>query len=310
MNSMQRLLAWLAERGEPSASAAPGPLRRGWARTLYEKDTEHHRIRVEETRGRRYLYFDGTLQSSMDLRDPTSLELLYSRFASLALVLKPDPAKALIIGLGGASMAKKYHKEFPEMEIDSIEIDPHVVEVAREFFHFEEDPNQRVHRGDGREFLARTGRRFDLILLDAYYADNVPFHLVTREFFATARRKLTPEGVLAANLIGSLRGCDSAMIRAAIKTLESVFPQLYTFPTFGNRGYVLSEIQNVVVLASNSPDRVSAKEMERRARRLDRDLFPKPASKIRKSCYNGPLEQDDVEVLTDDDAPADNRVRL
>lgn len=310
MKPMQRLLAWWAERGGPSASAALGPRRRGWAKTLYEKDTEHHRIRVEETRGRRCLYFDGTLQSSMDLRDPTSLELLYSRFASLALVLKPDPAKALIIGLGGASMAKKYHKEFPEMEIDSIEIDPHVVEVAREFFHFEEDPNQRVHRGDGREFLARTGRRFDLILLDAYYADNVPFHLVTREFFATARRKLTPEGVLAANLIGSLRGCDSTMIRAAIKTLESVFPQLYTFPTFGNRGYVLSEIQNVVVLASNSPDRVSAKEMERRARRLDRDLFPKPASKIRKSCYDGPLEQDDVEVLTDDDTPADDRVRL
>lgn len=318
MNPMQRLLAWWAERGGPSASAVPGaaeaalpaPLPRGWARTLYEKDTEHHRIRVEETRERRYLYFDGTLQSSMDLRDPTSLELLYSRFASLGLVLKPDAAKALIIGLGGASMAKKYHKEFPQMEIDSIEIDPHVVEVAREFFHFEEAPNQRVHRGDGREFLTRTRRRFDLILLDAYYADNVPFHLVTREFFAAARGKLTSEGVLAANLIGSLRGCDSTMIRAAIKTLKTVFPQLYTFPTFGNRGYVLGEIQNVVVLASNSPDRVSAKEMERRARRLDRDLFPKPVSKIRKSCYNGPLEQDDVEVLTDDDAPADNRVRL
>lgn len=314
MNPMQRLLAWWAERGGPSASAAPGAaeaaLPRGWARTLYEKDTEHHRIRVEETRERRYLYFDGTLQSSMDLRDPTSLELLYSRFASLGLVLKPDAAKALIIGLGGASMAKKYHKEFPQMEIDSIEIDPHVVEVAREFFHFEEAPNQRVHRGDGREFLTRTRRRFDLILLDAYYADNVPFHLVTREFFAAARGKLTSEGVLAANLIGSLRGCDSTMIRAAIKTLKTVFPQLYTFPTFGNRGYVLGEIQNVVVLASNSPDRVSAKEMERRARRLDRDLFPKPVSKIRKSCYNGPLEQDDVEVLTDDHAPADNRVRL
>ena len=318
MNPMQRLLAWLAERGGPSSPAAPGaaapalpgPLRRGWGRTLYEKDTEYHRIRVEETRERRYLYFDGTLQSSMDLRDPTSLELLYSRFASLGLVLKPDAAKALIIGLGGGSMAKKYHKEFPEMEIDSVEIDPQVVDVAREFFHFEEEPNQRVHRGDGREFLARTGQRFDLILLDAYYADNVPFHLVTREFFAAARRKLTSEGVLAANLIGSLHGSDSAMVRAAVKTMKSVFPQLYTFPTFGNRGYVLREVQNVVVLASKSPDRVSAKEMERRARRLDRDLFPRPVSKIRKSCYNGPLEQDDVEVLTDDDAAADDRVRL
>ena len=315
---MRRLVAWLADRGRQSLTVSPkaimsamlAPLGRGWAKTLYEKDTGYHRIRVEETRERRYLYFDGTLQSSMDRRDPTSLELLYSRFTSLGLVLRPDAAKALIIGLGGGSMAKKYHQEFPEIEIDSIEIDPDVVEVARKFFHFQEDSCQRVHGGDGREFLTRADDRFDLILLDAYYADNMPFHLVTREFFGTARRKMTPEGVLVINLIGSLRGPDSAMIRAAIKTLSSVFPQVYIFPTFGNRGPVLTEIQNVVVLASNALERMSMKEMERRAIGLGRDLFPDPVSKIRSSYYSGPLEQDDVELLTDDAAPLDNLVRL
>ena len=291
-------------------SAILAPIGRGWAKTLYEKHTGHHRIRVEETRERRYLYFDGTLQSSMDRRDPTSLELLYSRFASLGLALRPDAARALIIGLGGGSMAKKYHREFPEMEIDSIEIDPDVVEVARAYFHFREDSRQRVHGGDGREFLARTGERFDLILLDAYYADNMPFHLVTREFFDTARDRMTPEGVLVINLIGSLRGPDSAMVRAAIKTLSDVFPQVYTFPTFGNRGRVLAEIQNVVVLASKARERMSMKEMERRAARLGRDLFPDPVSKIRRSYFTGPLEQDDVELLTDDAAPLDDLVRL
>ena len=315
---MRRLVAWLADRGRQSLTVSPkaimsamlAPLGRGWAKTLYEKDTGYHRIRVEETRERRYLYFDGTLQSSMDRRDPTSLELLYSRFTSLGLVLRPDAAKALIIGLGGGSMAKKYHQEFPEIEIDSIEIDPDVVEVARKFFHFQEDSCQRVHGGDGREFLTRADDRFDLILLDAYYADNMPFHLVTREFFDTARRKMTAEGVLVINLIGSLRGPDSATIRAAIKTLSSVFPQVYIFSTFGNRGHVLSEIQNVVVLASKALERMSMKEMERRAIGLGRDLFPDPVSKIRSSYYNGPLEQDDVELLTDDAAPLDNLVRL
>ena len=315
---MRRLVAWLAGRGRQSLTVSPkaimsamlAPLGRGWAKTLYEKDTGYHRIRVEETRERRYLYFDGTLQSSMDRRDPTALELLYSRFTSLGLVLRPDAAKALIIGLGGGSMAKKYHQEFPEIEIDSIEIDPDVVEVARKFFHFQEDSCQRVHGGDGREFLTRADDRFDLILLDAYYADNMPFHLVTREFFDTARRKMTAEGVLVINLIGSLRGPDSATIRAAIKTLSSVFPQVYIFSTFGNRGHVLSEIQNVVVLASKALERMSMKEMERRAIGLGRDLFPDPVSKIRSSYYNGPLEQDDVELLTDDAAPLDNLVRL
>ena len=321
MNSVQRLADWLADgrgRLRQSVAALPGamksavlaPLGRAWAKTLYEKDTGHHRIRVEETRERRYLYFDGTLQSSMDRRDPCALELLYSRFASLGLALRPDAAKALIIGLGGGSMAKKYHKEFPAMEIDSIEIDPDVVEVAREFFHFREDRHQRVHGGDGREYLTRTDDRFDLILLDAYYADNMPFHLATREFFDTARDRMTPEGVLVINLIGALRGPDSKLIRAAVKTLAGLFPQVYTFPTFGNRGHVLSEIQNVVVLASKAPERMSVKEMERRAVRLGRDLFPDPVSKIRRCYYAGPLDQDDVDPLADADAPPDNLVRL
>ncbi len=291
-------------------AAIRASLGRGWARTLYEQNTGYHRIRVEQTREHRLLYFDGTLQSSMDRRNPASLELLYSRFASLGLVFRPDAARVLIIGLGGGSMAKKYHQEFPEMEIDSIEIDPDVVEVARQYFDFRVDARQRVHSGDGREFLARAREPFDMILLDAYYADNMPFHLVTHEFFATARDKMTAQGVLVANLIGSLRGPDSTRIRAAIKTLGHVFSQIYTFAMFGNRGSVLNEIQNVVVLASKAPDRMSMKEMERRAAGLGRDLFPEPISKIRRSYYTGPLEQDDVELLTDDAAPLDDRVRL
>ena len=291
-------------------SAMLAPLGRGWSTTLYEKDTRYHRIRVEETRERRYLYFDGTLQSSMNRKDPTSLELVYSRFASLGLALRPDAAKVLFIGLGGGSMAKTFHQAFPEMNIDSIEIDPEVIEVAREYFDFREDPRQRVHSGDGRAFLTHSEDRFDLILLDAYYADNMPFHLITREFLDTARDKLSAGGALVINLIGALRGPESGFVRAAIKTLEGAFPQVYTFATFGNRAHVLGEIQNVVVLASKAPKRMSVKEMERRATDLGHQLFPEPLSKIRRCYYKGPLEQDDVETLADEDAPLDNRVRL
>ncbi len=293
-------------------SALLAPLGRGWSTTLYEKDTRYHSIRVEETRERRYLYFDGTLQSSMNRKDPVSLELVYSRFASLGLVLRPDAARALFIGLGGGSMARTFHHAFPELEIDSVEIDPEVIEVARKFFGFREDPRQRVHNGDGRTFLTRAAARFDLILLDAFYADNMPFHLITREFLDTARDRLSADGVLVINLIGALRGSESGFVRAALKTLEGIFPQVYTFPTFGNRGHVLSEIQNVVVLASKAVKRMSVKEMERRATELGlgQHLFPKPLSKIRSCYFKGPLEQDDVETLADEDAPLDNQVRL
>lgn len=309
-------LAWIAAQGHRTRQIAASilamvstlltPLGLGWTKTLLEKDTFYHRIRVEEDSERRYLFFDRTLQSSMNRGDPASLELLYSRFASLGLVLTPNARRVLFIGLGGGSIPKKYHKEFPYMELDSVEIDPEVVEIAKKYFHFDEDENNRVHAQDGRLFLRRTQQEFDLIVLDAYYADTVPFHLVTREFFATAEQKLSEHGTLVINLIGALRGSRSRLIRAVVKTLGGLFPQIYVFPTFGARNDTLDATQNVIVLASKNPKRLSGKEFEQGAIELGRDLFPTPVGKIRRSFYDRSLPDDDVPLLTDDYAPTDS----
>src|ERR1043166_1070325 len=71
-----------------------------WARlkTILEKDTFYHRIRVEEDDEARYMYFDRTLQSAMNLKDPTALRLVYSRYTSLGFTFRPDAKKMLIVG--------------------------------------------------------------------------------------------------------------------------------------------------------------------------------------------------------------------
>lgn len=84
-----------------------------WTKTLLQKDTFYHRIRIEEDDEARYMYFDRTLQSAMNLKDPTALRLIYSRYTSLGLAFRPDAKKMLIIGLGGGSIPKKIQKEFP-----------------------------------------------------------------------------------------------------------------------------------------------------------------------------------------------------
>ena len=81
-----------------------------WARekTILEKDSFYHRIRVQEDKEARYLYFDRTLQSAMNLADPTELRLLYSRYMSLGLVFAADTKKILLIGLGGVEYRNRY----------------------------------------------------------------------------------------------------------------------------------------------------------------------------------------------------------
>ncbi len=276
------------------------------AKVIFEKDTFYHRIKVEQDSEARYLYFDRTLQSAMTLKEPTSLRLLYPRFTSLGLTLRPEPQRVLIIGLGGGSIAKKYQHEFPSMEVDVAEIDPVVIEVAKKYFHFKEDKNVRVHAQDGRLFLMRAPRLYDLVLLDAYYADAVPFHLTTKEFFQIAGSKLSSKGAVVVNMIGSVTGPRSKIVRSMIKTIRGIFPQLYIFPTLGADEDSLWNSQNIIIVASKDPVRVSIQEIVKRATSLGRGLFPESLRDISDSYYDGPIADDDVPELTDDYAPTDS----
>jgi len=279
-----------------------------WARVkiLFEKDSFYHHIRVEEDEEARYLYFDRTLQSGMNLSDSTTLRLLYSRYTSLGLAFRPDAKKALIIGLGGGSIPKKYNKEFPSLEIDVAEIDPEVIQVAKKYFFLKEGKNLRVHAQDGRLFLTRTPQRYDLILLDAYYTDAIPFHLTTREFFQIADQKLTANGIVVANIIGAVTGPGGKITRSVVKTLREIFPQIYIFPTRGASGAYLDIIQNVIVIATKERQRLDIREITKRAASLGRDLFPNAMRDITASYHDSKLADNDVPVLTDDYAPTDN----
>jgi spermidine synthase len=279
-----------------------------WARlkTLLEKDTFYHRIRVEEDDEARYMYFDRTLQSAMNLKDPTTLRLIYSRYTSLGFTFRPDAKRILIIGLGGGSIPKKLQKEFPSLEIDVVEIDPEVIQIAKNHFNVRESNRLHLHAQDGRLFLTRTANQYDIILLDAYYADAMPFHLATREFFELAQRKLTPNGIVVANLISAVTGPSGKIARAFVKTERRVFPQTYVFAARRAENVSTDTIQNIIVVATKDKQRLEIKEIVKRSIALNKGLFPDPIQDIGVAYYDGPLPDQDVPVLTDDYAPTDN----
>jgi spermidine synthase len=279
-----------------------------WAKmkTLMERDTFYHRIRVEEDDEARYMYFDHTLQSAMNLKDPTALRLIYSRYASLGFAFRPDAKKMLIIGLGGGSIAKKAHKEIPSLDIDAVEIDPEVIAIAKSLFDVHESKRLHLHAQDGRLFLTRTQNRYDIILLDAYYKDAMPFHLATKEFFELAHRKLTPNGIIVANLISAITGPAGKIARAFVKTQRQVFPQTYVFAVRRPNNVDIDTVQNLSVVASKEKKRLDIKEILKRASALDNGLFPNPIQDITVAYYDSPLSDKDVPVLTDDYAPTDN----
>ncbi len=280
-------------------------------RVIYQRDTLYHRILVEENGGIRYLRFDASYQSGMDLRDPDRAVFAYTDYLHLGIVFKPEAAKVLFIGLGGATAQKKFHKHYPQMVIHTVEIDPVVKEVAEKFFDFREDERMKVFIDDGRVYLRKTKEQYDLIVLDAYFGSRyevtLPFHLVTREFWQLVRLRLTEDGVVVFNLVGRLEGPQSRVTRAILKTMRVVFPELYLFPVEYRRMPWLFERRNLIVIAPRQPKRWTGQMIVKRAEQLVREGKIKIAElpKYAAELYQKPIATNDVPLLTDDYAPVE-----
>lgn len=184
------LLAWFVLANRP--------------RVVFEAPSTFGDIRVvERSDGIRELYQGESRgrQTALDPERPRHLELPYTRTAMIGPALVPPDGRTLFVGLGGGAMPTWVRAVLPEMRIDVVEIDPLVVEVARDWFGFRTDSLMRVHVGDGRAYIeAADSASWDLIVLDAFSGGDIPRALATQEFLEAVRARLTDDGVVVSNL--------------------------------------------------------------------------------------------------------------
>jgi spermidine synthase len=179
----------------------------------------------------------------------------------------------------------------PEAAITTVEIDPGVITAAKTYFGLRESERMRYRAGDGRVFLNRNSELYDLILLDAYRGGYVPFHLLTREFYALVKQRLSPGGAAAFNVHDG-----SKLYASTVRTLAEVFPGLDLYPT---------GVGEVIAVATTSP--LAKDTLEGRAAALqERHGFRFPLPQILQRRMDNPRSQAaSGDVITDDFAPAD-----
>jgi spermidine synthase len=207
--------------------------------TIHEEKSKYRDIAVVQNGDRRCLLFNvhrgDRNQTCMFLSEPDRLVFDYTRMSFAGLLVKPDPKRILIIGLGGGSLPMTFADLFPAAKIDVVEIDDAVVKVAREYFFFEENENTTVYVDDGRPFIKRASIRkqsYDYIILDAFSGDYIPEHMLTEEFLEEVKSIMTADGVLVANTFSTSRLYDHESV-----TYQRVFGDFFNFklPTSGNR---------------------------------------------------------------------------
>lgn len=196
------------------------------AQVVFEAESAFGRVRVVERKdGLRSLYTGAgrARQSAVFPGKPEHLELAYTRVAMIGPALTPSDGRILFVGLGGGAMPMYTRAIMPGARIDVVEIDPLIVDVARRFFGFRPDSQMVVHTGDGRAFIENTPPgSYDLVVLDAFSDDAVPFALTTRQFLEAVRTRLAPGGVVVSNLWTS-----NPAYPAMLATYDSVFEDVH-----------------------------------------------------------------------------------
>jgi spermidine synthase len=253
---------------------------------VFEKNSRYYNIRVNDVAGgskARFLILDGKLQSAR-WRDRPDMLFPYIELSSKIIQkVKPGPRSALIIGGGGYTIPEFIKTYAPAAEVTVVEIDPDVTAAAKRYFL--EDPSLPITtlNEDGRVFLNRNQRQFDILYTDAYVGISIPPFLATREAFLQIRRALKPEGIGVFNLMSARTGKLGAVYESLITTIRDVFPQVAVFSTDVTEPI---EGQNLIVVTTGGQPLPEG------------DLRPFESSRVRDIATRGLL-------LTDDFAPTD-----
>lgn len=193
-----------------------------------DRESAYYCIAVRTTPDRpseRTLVLDDLLHARVDLEDPARLDFAYVRWYAAATddLAAPDGdgLDALHLGGGGFTFPRYLLARDPASRHVVLELDPVVLQTAREQLGLVPQERIDVRLGDARRTIAgvATDSR-DLVIGDAFASRSVPWHLATSEFVAEVDRVLRPGGRYVMNIIDGPR---LALVRAEAATLRQQF---------------------------------------------------------------------------------------
>lgn len=139
-----------------------------------------------------------------------------------------------------------------DVETTAVELVPSVRD-AFGFYHADAaavraNPKGRIIIDDGRRYLKRTRQKFDVIVIDPPPPVEAAGSslLYSEEFYALAKQRLQPNGILQAWLPGG----DEVTTQAVFGALQNAFPYLRCFRSDGGFGIHISASMEPIALLS------------------------------------------------------------
>jgi spermidine synthase len=179
-------------------------------------------------------------------------------------ILHPEPADALVIGLGTGSSAGWLAAVSGLRHVDVVELEPAIRRVAEDCAPVNRGvldlDGVRLVIADGREYLLTADRQWDLIFSEPSnpYRAGIA-SLFTREFYQAVADGLRQRGIFLQWL--QAYEIDAQVVRTAYATLSAIFPHVETWQVHA---------RDLLLVASNEP---IEHDLRRIARRVGEEPF-------------------------------------
>ena len=216
---------------------------------LYRGRTRFQSIAIMRTGSfGKCLVLDGKIQSSeID-------EFIYHEaLVQPAMLTHPCPETVFIAGGGEGATLREVLSHNTVKRAVMIDIDEEVTATCKRFLpgHSQgafEDKRTELHHVDARDYLAKCGESFDIIIIDLPdpIEEGPAYLLYTQEFYQLVRERLTANGIISVQA-GSANLTELLNFSSVYNTLKSVFPKVYPHqievPAFGGPwGFCLASL--------------------------------------------------------------------
>lgn len=200
-----------------------------------------------------------------------------------------DKKDILILGMGTGTYAKQCREYLTDAEIEGVEIDEKITDLAHKYFDLSGDINVTTY--DGRAFLNVSDKKYDVIMVDAYRDITIPFQMSSVEFFKSVKSHLKENGVMVVNM--NMKSDREGSINEYLSdTIASVFPNVYTIDVIGstNRELFASDNAEMMELLYDNTEKIGDDKLRR--------FFDRISNLYEKYTSGG-------KILTDDKAPVE-----
>lgn len=232
-------------------------------------------------------------------RQSDEIFLKYHKMYRLDSLFNDQIKKGLALGGGGYVTTIDFLKRYPQGEITTIEIDPKVTSVAKDFFNLKDSPRLKIYHEDARMFINHDQNKYDVVYGDAFASYfSIPFQLTTSQAIEKIYNLLDNDGIFILNTISSLQGDRSLFFQAEYKTIKKFFPQIYVFPLTYDEPKTVYDERNIILIATKNPQRLNMDELTKKATpeqmELLREIWPEEVRLDPK-----------IKILDDELAPVD-----